>query len=89
LALACTLCNKHKGSDLASIDPDTGEITPLYHPRRDRWPEHFCLKGAEYAPLTPVGRVTVRLLQLNRGDRTKERQLLIEAGVLQFPIEEA
>jgi 5-methylcytosine-specific restriction endonuclease McrA len=36
LALACVLCNKHKGSDLASIDPQTGEIVPLYHPRRDR-----------------------------------------------------
>jgi 5-methylcytosine-specific restriction endonuclease McrA len=45
LALSCTLCNKHKGTDLASIDPNTGEITPLYHPRRDRWFEHFCLVG--------------------------------------------
>lgn len=85
LALSCSLCNKHKGSDLASIDPQTGEITPLYHPRRDRWPDHFCLTGAEFTPLTPVGRVTVRLLQLNRDDRVQERQLLIEAGVLKLP----
>ncbi len=26
LALSCVLCNKYKGSDLASVDPDTGEI---------------------------------------------------------------
>jgi len=41
LALSCALCNKHKGSDLASLDPETGEIAPLYHPRRDRWVNHF------------------------------------------------
>jgi len=35
LALSCTLCNKHKGSDLTSIDPETGDIVPLYHPRKD------------------------------------------------------
>jgi 5-methylcytosine-specific restriction endonuclease McrA len=29
LALSCTLCNKHKGSDIASIDPDTGEVVAL------------------------------------------------------------
>ena len=32
LALSCTLCNKHKSSDLTSIDPETGDIVPLYHP---------------------------------------------------------
>ena len=41
LALACTICNKYKGSDLASIDPSNGEIVRLYHPRCDRWREHF------------------------------------------------
>jgi hypothetical protein len=89
LALSCTLCNKHKGTDLALIDPGTGEITPLYHPRRDWWSDHFCLSGAEFTPLTPIGRVTVRLLQLNRGDRIRERQLLIEANVLNLPISSA
>jgi hypothetical protein len=34
LALSCTLCNKHKGSDIAAIDSDTGEMQPLFHPRR-------------------------------------------------------
>ncbi len=33
LALFCSLCNKHKGSDRASYDPETGKIVPLYHPR--------------------------------------------------------
>ena len=82
LALSCTLCNKHKGSDLTSIDPETGEIVPLYHPRHDLWPEHFQLQGAEIVPLTSKGRVTARLLQLNRYDRVEERQLLLQAGML-------
>ena len=52
LALSCTLCNKHKGSDIASIDPETGEVIPLYNPRRDKWHEHFRLSNAEFIPLS-------------------------------------
>jgi hypothetical protein len=82
LALCCALCNQRKGSDLTSIDPQTGEITPLFHPRRDRWAAHFRLVGAQLAPLTPTGRATVRLLQLNHPDRLEERELLLRLGAL-------
>lgn len=81
LALSCTLCNKYKGSDIASIDPETGHLTFLYHPRRDSWIEHFQQQNARFIPLTPVGRVTSRLLQLNHPDRLAERELLIAAGL--------
>jgi len=83
LALSCTLCNKHKGSDLASVDLETGKIVPLYHPRQDRWTEHLCFNETEFVPLTAVGRVTIRLLQLNRKDRVEERQLLLQAGMME------
>ncbi len=33
LANCCVLCNQRKGSDLTSIDAETGEIVPLFHPR--------------------------------------------------------
>ncbi|MEB3295673.1 MAG: HNH endonuclease [Synechococcales bacterium] len=82
LALACTSCNKHKGSDLASIDPLDGEIIRLFKPRHDRWDEHFRLSVGEIVPLTAIGRVTVRLLQLNRSERLTIRKVLEEAGVL-------
>ena len=59
--MACTLCNKHKGTDLASIDPVTGEVVPIYHPRRDHWDDHFRLNGSEIVGLTGVGRATARL----------------------------
>ena len=55
LALACTICNKYKGSDLASIDPMNGEIVRLYNPRRDRWREHFKLEKGEIIPLSAIG----------------------------------
>jgi len=37
LALACHRCNLRKGPNLTGIDPITGEIVPLFDPRRDRW----------------------------------------------------
>jgi hypothetical protein len=85
LALSCTICNGHKGSDLASVDPESGAIVPLFHPRRDRWADHFRLVGGRIEPLTPSGRVTVRLLQFNHPDRVEERELLLVAGVILSP----
>jgi hypothetical protein len=85
LALACTICNLHKGSDLSSVDPLTGEIVPLFHPRRDRWAEHFRIVAGRIEPLTATGRVTVRLLQLNASERVEERELLVAAGVITPP----
>ena len=85
LALACALCNKYKGSDLASLDSETGRIVPLYHPRQDRWSNHFQLHGAQFVARTPVSRVTIRLLQCNHPDRVEERALLISANLLHLP----
>jgi hypothetical protein len=82
LALCCTLCNKHKGTDLASIDPEMGGMCRLFHPRKDRWHEHFELRGGEIVALTAVGRVTARLLRLNRPERIGEREIMIRAGLL-------
>lgn len=87
LANACILCNQRKGSDLSSVDPETGEITPLFHPRRERWKDHFQLTGGRIVPLTPAGRVTERLLQLNHPDRVVEREQLMAAGLLVQPAE--
>ena len=85
LALSCTVCNKYKGTDLASLDPETGAVTPLFHPRRERWIDHFRLVGVEIVPLTATGRVTVRLLQLNHSDHIEDRNLLLAAGMLYPP----
>jgi hypothetical protein len=87
LALSCALCNKHKGSDLTSIDPETGDIVPLYHPRQENWTDHFRLSAGLLTPLTAIGRVTARLLRFNDPDRIEERQALLEAGLLAAPNE--
>ncbi len=85
LALSCTICNKHKGSDIASITPDTGDIIALYHPRKDIWTEHFKIEVAHILPLTSTGEATVRLLQFNSMNRVQERVLLIQAGLITSP----
>ena len=80
LALACPFCNRHKGTDLGSLDPETGQLTPFFNPRTQNWADHFRLDGAAIVPLTPEGRVTVAIFQLNHPDRVQERQRLIWAG---------
>ena len=75
LALCCSICNRYKGSDIASLDPDNAKLTSLFHPRLDRWSEHFRLINGEIVALTAEGRVTVMLLRMNRPNRMKERQL--------------
>ena len=81
LALSCILCNKYKGSDLASIDPKSGKITPLYNPRIQHWHLHFLLNEDGFlVSETAEGRATIRLLQLNRAERIEERRLMKMAG---------
>jgi 5-methylcytosine-specific restriction endonuclease McrA len=56
LAWACHHCNLHKGPNLTGIDPDSNEVVRLFHPRRDRWEEHFAVHGPRLVGRTPVGR---------------------------------
>jgi hypothetical protein len=85
LALACAVCNFRKGSDLASVDEQTGLIAPLFHPRRNRWSDHFQLVGGRIEPRTAEGRATTRLLRFNDADRVEERQLLVAIGLIREP----
>ncbi len=78
LCLSCPECNAFKGSDIGSIDPETGLLTPLFHPRQQQWNEHFRLNDSQIEPLTPEGRVTVFLLRLNDEERLAERVLLLQ-----------
>lgn len=41
LALACPNCNAFKGANVAGYDPETGQLTELFHPRRHVWSVHF------------------------------------------------
>jgi HNH endonuclease len=78
LCLACDRCNLYKGPNLTSIDPVTRAVVRLFDPRRDIWTNHFRLYGARIEGLTPTGRATAALLQVNVSKRLDLRQSLIE-----------
>ena len=79
LAFACMICNRFKGTNVASVDA-SGSAVRLFHPRLDRWEEHFRLAGAVIEPLTPTGEATARLLRMNARERVIERQALQRLG---------
>ena len=80
LAYACVFCNRYKGSDLGSIAVSTGQLCRFFNPRADRWGDHFKFDGARIRPLTDVGEVTVRILEMNHPDRLVERGALRDVG---------
>lgn len=82
LALSCFYCNSFKGSDLAGLDPKTGRLTRLFHPRRHRWNRHFRWEGPVLVGLTDVGRTTVHVLQINLPARLAHRAVIMEQGIL-------
>ncbi len=76
LALSCAVCNKYKGSDIASIDDETDENVPLFNPRKDVWSEHFKIENGTFIGLTLNARATIQLLQINNSVRIEERRIL-------------
>jgi len=76
LALACHFCNRYKGPNLAGIDPTTGTLTRPFNPRIDIWNQHFQTQAGHIIGLTPVGRTTVYVLNMNRPDRVRVRREL-------------
>ncbi len=82
LGLACHRCNLRKGPNLIGVDPVSGELVPLFHPRRDQWAEHFLLQGARVEGITPVGRATVDVLAMNAARRLELRSELLAHGEL-------
>jgi hypothetical protein len=67
-ALACRSCNLFKSDHIDGLDASTGERARLFHPRLDRWEDHFRIEAESgvIEGLTPTGRVTVDLFQMNR-----------------------
>ncbi len=83
LALACNRCNAHKGPNIAGIDPLSGDLVALFHPRRDAWAEHFEIRGPQIVGLTLVGRASVDVLAMNDERRLERRAVLLARG--EFP----
>jgi hypothetical protein len=72
----CNIVGKH--AQTHGLDPSSGFVVPLLHPRRDRWSEHFAwtadfhrLKGK-----TATGWATIGALRLNGPRYRTQRHLL-------------
>ena len=85
LCLACFACNRHKGPNVAGVDPATKKVIPLFNPRRHKWSRHFPWDGPKLVGRTTIGRATVVALKINLDHRMDLRQGLIDEGV--FPPE--
>jgi hypothetical protein len=81
LAWCCPSCNLYKSDRVMALDPKTGQLTPLFHPRRDQWTEHFAWSGYTLVGRTPAGRGTIALLNLN-----SERRLAIRRAEERFKL---
>lgn len=80
LAYACVFCNRFKGTDLGSLRSDRSQLIRFFNPRTDKWSEHFKLDGIQIVPLTEVGEVIARILEMNHFDRLLEREQLLAMG---------
>jgi hypothetical protein len=83
LCLACPRCNASKGPNIAGVDPVTGKIIRLFHPRRHKWPAHFAWDGVLLKGKTPIGRTTIAVLAINDPGAVAVREALLEEGL--FP----
>jgi hypothetical protein len=82
LCLCCPSCNRHKSTKIQGIDPTSGAGTPLFHPKRDLWFEHFAWSddGERILGRTPAGRATIEILKLNRHQMLELRRYWLANG---------
>jgi hypothetical protein len=83
LCLACYRCNEFKGSQTEAADPINGKLTMFFHPRRQRWSEHFAwhVHGDTMNGLTSCGRTTIEALRLNNDWIVQARRLWMLVGL--------
>ncbi len=83
LCLACRTCNGHKWQITKARDPVTHRLVNLFHPRRQKWPQHFqwSADGTRLLGLTATGRATVEALQMNNDLIVNLRALWIMLGL--------
>jgi hypothetical protein len=80
LALTCFYCNRYKGPNIAGIDPVSKKLSPLFHPRRQRWKRHFRYQGPVLVGLTRIGKANIAVLHVNDPDAVGLRGALLDSG---------
>ena len=74
-ALACHSCNAFKSTRQIAIDPETNITVRLFHPRLDRWQDHFVTEADSHLlqGKTSIGRATINALQINSSEQQLAR----------------
>jgi len=86
LAWSCAFCNYCKGTDIGTILLPSMQLVRFFHPRTDRWSDHFEVSGGMIVPRTEIGEGTSKIFQFNQIDRLLERTTLVNAGLYPPPI---
>lgn len=83
LAFSCPACNAHKYSKVEGFDPLSRTLVKLFHPRKQRWEDHFVWSDdfTLVIGVTPTGRATLDTLQMNQSKMVNLRRLLVRAGL--------
>lgn len=79
LAWSCERCNSHKGPLAAGYLQ--GRHVRLFHPRKDRWSEHFEWSGASLLGKTDIANATIDVLSINLPYRITLRAALMAEGL--------
>lgn len=82
LAHCCSYCNGCKGESTEAYDSEGSVIAALFNPRQQAWSHHFRWDDTltEIIGLTPTGRATVTLLDMNRLPIKRFRKIAIGQG---------
>ncbi len=82
VCLACRSCNEFKADLTENLDPTTGEITPLFNPRTQRWSDHFTwsFDATRIEGLSTIGRATIVCLRMNNPVITVARRRWTTSG---------
>ena len=82
LAYACFLCNRLKSNKTTVFDPLSQTQALVFNPRTQVWQEHFTWNEefTHIIGLSPTGRGTIVLLQLNREKLLEYRKALLQCG---------
>ena len=85
LALACRSCNLRKGTRVSGIASGSNAEVRFFHPRHDRWDEHFQANAQSglILGITSIGKVTVESLEIDSSAQVADRQLWIRLDL--FP----
>ncbi|MFK7936043.1 MAG: HNH endonuclease [Saprospiraceae bacterium] len=82
LAYSCPVCNKNKGSDIATFLDNYEIPIRFYNPRIDDWEIHFEIQpNGLILPKSKIGEATIKIFDFNHPDSMLEREILLMNGM--------